>query len=145
MAAFFSYSVVTRLSRERAWSILTDITYWPKFSDMYSGLHWEGKPWEEGSALVGQLNYPIVVSGRYAIKKCEPPKLIRYLSQTQDAGFATERTITLEEIAEGTRIRADAYVVGEPDIQGGAQEFLKKLTTRWLGELARFCDEQAAP
>jgi serine/threonine protein kinase len=30
------------------------------------------------------------------------PALIRYLSQTEDAGFATERTITLEQLLQGT-------------------------------------------
>ena len=100
--AAFSYSVVTKLPRSRVWRLLTDITNWPKFSDMYSDLRWDGTPWAEGSALVGQLNYPIVVSGRYVIKKCDPPALIRYLSQTRDTGFATERTITLEQMTEGS-------------------------------------------
>ena len=140
----FSYSVVTELPRSRVWSLLTDITNWPKFSDMYSDLRWDGPPWAEGSALVGQLNYPIVVSGRYVIKKCDPPALIRYLSQTRDAGFATERTITLEQMTEGTQIRVEAYVVGRPEMPGGASEFLRRLTTRWFAEFALFCDKQAA-
>ena len=46
----FSYCVTTKLSRGRVWSLLTDITNWPKFSDMYSDLHWDGTPWAEGSA-----------------------------------------------------------------------------------------------
>jgi hypothetical protein len=124
--------------------LLTDITNWPKFSDMYSDLRWDGPPWAEGSALVGQLNYPIVVSGRYVIKKCDPPALIRYLSQTRDAGFATERTITLEQMTEGTQIRVEAYIVGRPEMPGGASEFLRSLTTRWFAEFALFCDKQAA-
>jgi len=123
--------------------LLTDITNWPKFSDMYSDLRWDGVPWAEGSALVGQLNYPIVVSGQYVIRKCDPPALIRYLSQTQDAGFATERTVTLEQLTKGTLIRSEAYVVGRPNMPGGASEFLQRLTTRWFDELARFCDNQA--
>jgi uncharacterized protein YndB with AHSA1/START domain len=140
--AVFRYSVITKLPRGRVWSLLTDITNWPKFSDMYSDLRWDGAPWVEGSALVGQLNYPIVVSGQYVIRKCDPPVLIRYLSQTQDAGFATERTIMLEQLSEGTQIRVEAYVVGRPAMPGGAPEFLKSLTTRWFDEFARFCDQQ---
>jgi hypothetical protein len=97
----FSYSVTTELPRGRVWSLLTEITNWPKVSDMYSDLLWEGTPWVEGSAIVGQLNKPIVVAGRYLIKECDPPALIRYLSQTEDAGFATERTITLEQLVQG--------------------------------------------
>ena len=124
----FSYSVITTLARSRVWSVLTDITNWPRFSDIYSDLHWEGTPWAEGSALVGQLNYPIVVSGRYVIKNFDPPVLIRYLAQTRNAGFATERTILLQQVTEGTLIRAEAYVVGRPKMPGGAQEFLKALT-----------------
>ena len=107
---------------------------------MYSDLHWDGTPWAEGSALVGQLNYPIVLSGRYVIRKCNPPVLIRYLSQTVDAGFATERTINLEELPNGTLVRVDAYVVGEPDMPSGALTFLQSLTSRWFDEFARFCD-----
>ena len=127
MHASFSYSVTTTLPRGRVWSLLTDITNWAKFSDMYSDLRWDGTPWARGSAIVGQLNFPIVVSGRYVIKNCERPTLIRYLSQTEDAGFATERTITLEQLAQGTLIRIDAYVVGSPQMPGGAPEFLKVL------------------
>jgi hypothetical protein len=138
----FSYSVSTTLPRGRVWSLLTDITNWPKFSNMYSDLHWEGTPWAEGSAIVGQLNYPIVVSGRYVIRNCDPPTMIRYLSQTRDAGFATERTIMLEQLAGGTKIRADALLVGSPEMPGGGSEFLRSLTTRWFDEFARFCDNQ---
>ncbi len=138
----FSYCVTTKLPRGRVWSLLTDITNWPKFSDMYSNLHWDGTPWTEGSAIVGQLNYPIVVAGRYVIKRCEPPVLIRYLSQTRDAGFATERTITLEQTGSGTTIQVDSFLVGTPSMPGGGPEFLKSLTTRWLSEFARFCDDQ---
>jgi hypothetical protein len=58
---------MTKLPRTRVWSLLTDITNWREFSDLYSDLRWEGAPWAVGSALVGQLNYPIVVSGRYLI------------------------------------------------------------------------------
>ena len=144
MAVSFSHSVVTTLPRDRVWSLLTDINNWPMFSDMYSDLRWDGTPWAEGSALVGQLNFPIVVSGRYVIRKCNPPTLIRYLSQTRDAGFATERTINLEELQNGTRIRVEAYVVGEPEMPGGASEFLRSLTSRWFDEFARFCDNHVA-
>lgn len=122
--------------------MLTDITNWPKFSDVYSDLDWDGAPWAEGSAIVGQLNYPMVVLGRYVIRKCDPPALIRYLSQTQDSGFATERTIILEQLVGGTIIRADAFVVGTPEMPGGGSEFLRSLTTRWFDEFARFCDNQ---
>ena len=138
----FSYSVITLVPRGRVWSLLTDITKWPEFSDMYSDLRWEGTPGVEGSAIVGQLNYPIVVSGRYVIKKCDPPVLIRYLSQTRQAGFATERTIMLEPLAGGTIIRVDAFLVGTPQMPGGGSEFLRSLTTRWFDEFVRFCDNQ---
>jgi uncharacterized protein YndB with AHSA1/START domain len=144
VAVSFSHSVVTTLPRDRVWSLLTDINNWPMFSDMYSDLRWDGTPWAEGSALVGQLNFPIVVSGRYVIRKCNPPTLIRYPSQTRDAGFATERTINLEELQNGTRIRVEAYVVGEPEMPGGASEFLRSLSSRWFDEFARFCDNHVA-
>jgi hypothetical protein len=138
----YSYSVTTKLPRGRVWSLLTDITNWPKVSDMYSDLRWEGTPWAEGSAIVGQLNYPIVVAGRYVIKECDPPALIRYLSQTQDAGFATERTIILEQRMPGTLIRAEAFLVGSPKMPGGGSEFLRSLTTKWFDGFASFCDNQ---
>jgi hypothetical protein len=138
----FSYSVITKLPRGRVWSLLTDIANWPKFADIYSDLRWDGTPWAEGSAIVGRINYPIKVSGRYVIRECNPPALIRYLSQTENAGFATERTITLEQLIGGTLIRVDAYVVGKPEMPGGGSEFLRSLTTRWFDGLASFCDDQ---
>jgi len=141
--AAFSYAVITKLPRDRVWSLLTDITNWPKFSDMYSHLRWDGAPWSQGSAIVGQLNYPMVVADQYSIRECTPPMRIRYLSQTRDAGFATERTITLEQLPNGTVIRVDAYLVGRPSMPGGASEFLKSLTTRWFNEFARFCDQKS--
>lgn len=141
--ASFYYSVTTRLPRERVWELLTDINNWPKFSDVYSGLRWEGEPWAVGSRLVGTLHYPIEVPGHYVIKTCQPPALIKYLSRTKEAGFATERTIRLEQVDGGTAIQVDAYTVGEPQMPGGASEFLKKLTTRWINEFAQFCDRQA--
>jgi hypothetical protein len=97
--------------------LLTDITNWPRFSDVYSDLHFDGAPWAEGSAILGQLNYPIVVLGRYVIGKCDPPALIRYLSQTQDSGFATERTIILiaVQIRGLTAGRAEGIATGERD------------------------------
>ena len=103
MPASFSYTVNTALPRGRVWALLTDITNWSRCSDVYSDLHWEGTPWAEGSAIVGQLNYPIVVLGRYVIRKVDPPALIRYLSQAQGAGFASERTIMLEWFDEFAR------------------------------------------
>jgi hypothetical protein len=142
VAASFSHSVVTRLSRNCVWKLLTDITNWPKFSDVYSDLRWEGTPWAEGSAIVGRMNYPILLAGRYRIRKCIPPMLIRYRSQTEDAGFATERTISLDELPVGTLIRVEAYTVGEPELPGGAPEFLRSLTLRWFDEFVRFCDDQ---
>jgi hypothetical protein len=143
MPASFSYSVSTRLTRGPVWDVLTDIANWPQFSEMYSDLRWEGTPWAVGSAIVGQLNYPIVIAGRYVIRECNPPVLIRYLSQTKDAGFATERTITLEQLINGTLIRVDSYLVGSPEMHGGGAEFLRSLTTRWFDEFALFCDKQA--
>jgi hypothetical protein len=93
------------LPRDRVWGALTDITNWPKFSDVYSNLSWAGEPWEEGSRLMGTLHYPIELQGQYVIKTCQPPKLTRYLSQTRESGFATERTIRLEALPKGTRSR----------------------------------------
>ena len=65
------------------------------------------------------------------------------MSQTRKAGFATERTILLQQVTEGTEIRAEAYVVGRPEMGGGAAEFLKSLTIRWFNELAHYCDNEA--
>jgi hypothetical protein len=78
--------------------------------------------------LVGQLNNPLMVRGRYVIKKCDPPVLIRHLSQTRNAGFATEWTILLQQIKRGTLIMAEAYVVGKLEMVGGGADFLKGFT-----------------
>src|SRR5580704_11796696 len=110
----FSYSVITKLPRGRVWSLLTDIANWPKFADIYSDLRWDGTPWAEGSAIVGRINYPIQVSGRYVIRECNPPALIRYLSQTENAGFATKRTSRLKNRMGGLLFRVAPKVVGNP-------------------------------
>jgi hypothetical protein len=50
--------------------------------------------------------------------------------------------IILEQLVGGTIIRADAFVVGTPEMPGEGSEFLRSLTTRWFDEFARFCDNQ---
>jgi hypothetical protein len=44
----------------------------------------------------------------------------------------------LKQFMGGTMIRADAFVVGRPEISGGRSEFLRSLTTRWFDEVAAF-------
>ena len=48
----------------------------------------------------------------------------------------------MEELRNGTLIRVEAYVVGEPVMPGGASTFLRSLTSRWFDEFAHFCDDQ---
>jgi hypothetical protein len=105
MLASFSYSILTELPRDQVWNLDTSITNWPKFSDHIPICAGTARRGRKGSATVGQRNYPIVVAGRYAIKKCSPHALIRYLSQTQGAGFATERTVALEQPTEEPSFR----------------------------------------
>jgi hypothetical protein len=142
MAASISYSVTTGLPIGRVWGLLTDITNWPKFSDIYSDLRWEGEPWKEGSRLVVQINFPIVVSGRYTISVWAPIVLIRYVFEPGMCGFAMAKTIRLNRLVEETSIEVTAHLEGEVEMAGGGSEFLRQLTMRWLDEFARFCDSQ---
>jgi hypothetical protein len=140
----FSYFVITKLSQEKVWELLTDVSNWSKFSDIYTGpIRWVGEPWVPGSILVGDLRYPLALDFEYLLKACEAPTVIRYLSQSVDSGFAIERTIRLVPVGTETMVWADAYAVGEPNapIAGGSLGFLKTQSERWLHAFARFCDD----
>jgi len=110
MAASISYSVTTKLPIGRVWGLLTDITNWPKFSDIYSDLSWDGEPWKEGSRLAVQINFPIVVSGRYTISVCLPTVLIRYVFEPGMYSFTTGKTIRLNRLGEGTSIELTVHL-----------------------------------
>ncbi len=142
MRETFSYSVTTVLDRERVWELLEDIENWPKVSDVYTAVMWSGVPWERGSCVLGTINYPVAIPFRYVVERCEPPSVISYMGHSVEAGFATHRTIELEETKGGTLIKVTAYAHGEPIISlpGGTMGFLQKLTERWFQDFARFCD-----
>jgi hypothetical protein len=148
MGQTFSSFSTTSLPRERVWELLTDVSNWPKFSDIYAGpIRWVGEPWVPGSILVGELKYPLPLDFEYLLKVCEPPDMIRYLSHSVAAGFAIERTVRLLSLGDETMISVDAYAVGEPTlpIPGGSLGFMKMQTERWLNAFARFCDQHCAP
>lgn len=50
----------------------------------------------------------------------------------------------MDELRDGTLIRVDAYIVGEPEMLGGAPKFLQSLTSRWFDEFAHFCDDHGS-
>jgi hypothetical protein len=125
------------------WELLQDIRNWIKVSDVYDDAEWSGRPWEIGSCITGRLKYPLQISFRYVLERCEPPSLISYLAHSLEAGFATHRTVELEETADGTLIKITSYVVGDSAALGEGLVFLKALTEKWFEGFARFCDSQA--
>jgi hypothetical protein len=144
MSETFSYSVTTRLPHEQVWELLTDVTNWPKFADIYLGpIRWLGMPWLPGSSLVGRIKYPVTLDFEYLIKACDAPERIRYLSHSLASGFATERIIRVMRLDAGTLIGIDAYAVGRPvlKIPDGCRGFLRMQSERWLNDCAHFCEQ----
>lgn len=141
VSSSFSYSVTTKLPRDRVWKLLSDIDNWPRVADVYAHVHWQGAPWIPGSSVMAVLVYPIELSVQYLLERCEPPSQISYLAHSHEAGFASHRTIELAEVSAGTLVRVSSYVVGEPALAGGGPAFLKMLTQRWFDGFAHFCDE----
>lgn len=143
MGNSFSYSVQTTLERERVWALLQNVENWIKVADIYDSAQWSGPPWFPGSCIMGRLKYPLQISFRYVLEKCEPPVLISYLAHSLEAGFATHRTVELEAVPDGTVINISSYVVGDSAALEEGLAFLKSLTEKWFDGFARFCDSHA--
>jgi hypothetical protein len=142
MSETFWYDVTTTLPRHLVWNLFTDISNWPSFTNMYRDLEWQGEPWVSGSAIVGELCYPVHMPFRYLIKRCEPPDLIGYLAHSDQAGLATERTVRFRPLPFGTLIEVKSSCVGEPPQgAGGSQEFIRSVHLSFFSNFARFCDE----
>ena len=90
---------------ESVWDLLTDLDNWSTCSVVYGKLEWLGEPWQCGSAIAGELTYPIEFSFNYTLKEFRPISCISYLAQSEEAGFATERTIHLEPLGSGSGLR----------------------------------------
>ena len=145
MSQQFSYSTATSLPRDRVWKLLIDIEQWTKCSEIYTDLRWSGFPWVTGGCILGRLNYPTALTFRYVVQAFEPPRLIRYIAHSINAGFAAELTIRLTRLEGKTSIHVDAFTVGEltTTIPGGSLGLLKVLIERWFQDFARFCDQHA--
>jgi hypothetical protein len=145
MCQQLTYAVSTVLPRDRVWQLFADIENWPKVSVVYNDLRWAGVPWTRHSCILGSIHYPHPFPLRYLIEKSEPGSLITYLAHGVEGGFATHRSVRLEQRRERTWIEVDSYAAGEPTfaIAGGSYGFLKMLTERWFPDFARFCDSRA--
>ena len=138
MSQQFSYSTATSLPRDRVWKLLIDIEQWTKCSEIYTDLRWSGFPWVTGGCILGRLNYPTALTFRYVVQAFEPPRLIRYIAHSINAGFAAELTIRLTRLEGKTSIHVDAFTVGEltTTIPGGSLGLLKVLIERWFQDFA---------
>jgi hypothetical protein len=145
MSDRFYYSVVTRLARDRVWQLFADITNWHRISGIYDDLKWVGKPWLPGSRIVGEHHDPVAVKFHYVVESCVPPESVRLVAHGTETGFATGRTINLEQLDYGTLMKVDSYTVGEPVIRlpDGVQGFIRNITVRHWNAFACFCDSQA--
>jgi hypothetical protein len=132
--------VTTQLERNRTWELLSDIENWPKFSDTLSDLRWTGPPWSPGSCIVGMMTSPLHMPIRYVLEECDPPLRISYLAHSMNAGFATHRTVELQQLRNGTQVTITAYMIGNAPTGGDQWKFLRLLTEEWYQGFASFCD-----
>ena len=146
MSQSFSYSVGTRLKTDAVWQLFVNVKMWSHISHVYDDLAWVGDPWLVGSSITGRLIYPVAMPFRYLIRDVKHLSLIRYLAHSAEIGFATERTITFEQLKGSTLIRVGAYAVGTCNctISGGTRGFLKAITENWFLDFARVCDDEAS-
>ncbi len=139
-----SYVTSTGLPRHRVWDLLTDIQTWPKLSNTCLSFRWVGEAWAPGSYLLNRVHDPAGMELSHVVRTCQAPALLRVLSYGGEFGFAVESTIQLDQIGDRTRIRVDAYAVGNPtcSLPGGVSSFLKRLAEQWCSDFARFCELQ---
>ncbi len=145
MSPSFEFTVTTVLPVDAVWEIFSEVSNWPKIGDVYESVRWIGEPWEHGSRLRAQVHEPDPLEFLYIIKSCKPASEVRYIAQGEVLGFALERTTTFEAVANGTRIRTQAFCVGSSvrPLKSGSLGFMRDFTTRWYEQLAHYCDLQA--
>ena len=145
MCEQFTMSIRSVLPRDRVWENLIDIDLWPKVSNVYADLQWHGPAWMRGSCIVGSILNPIDLNVRYVIERCERPYEIAFVGHSSAGGFATHRTIRLEQTAITTLLKVDAYGLGIPgvDLPGGVMGFLRAVIQPWFRGFAQYCDAEA--
>lgn len=137
------YVVFTKADPTLAWKIFSDIRLWPKFSDRYTSIRWQGSPWMAGSRLRLEVREPVTALVDRALTVCTPPHQVAWI--THVLGYTMEQWTFLDPShTGGTRI-STWIEVAAPDLAARHDDLLllRELLTSWFDSFSRECDRAA--
>jgi hypothetical protein len=74
------YAVFTKADPGLAWRVFSNVDLWPKFSDLYQSIRWQGQPWTPGSRLRVELREPIDAVADRVVTVCMPPHRVAWIN-----------------------------------------------------------------
>lgn len=141
----FDYSVITMATPELAWSIFSDWRLWPRFSELYTDIHWtKGEPWQPGSCLSITASGPIEVTIEHVITTCVPADQVAWIDRA--LGTTLEQWVLFKpQPGGGTRISTAAELTGMMPLIAGRRmkELLLEFTHTWYDRYKEECDRVA--
>jgi len=101
--ARIEHVVFTKADCVLAWRVFSDCDRWPRFSDSYGKIEWQGVPWALGSRLQIELVRPVQAIQRRVITVCTPPRCVAWINHVM--GVTMEQWVLFDPYpGGGTRI-----------------------------------------
>jgi len=138
------FAVFTRADCSLAWRIFSDTSLWPRFSDLYGAIRWQGPAWTPGSRLRIEVHEPIDAIVDRVITVCMPPHKVAWINHVR--GYTMEQWVSFDPYqAGGTKVSTWIEVTGaEISLRGGEDiKYLKSLLISWFTRFAAESDRAA--
>ncbi|SRR6266498_4749020 len=142
--ARIEYAVFTKAGPALAWKIFSNVELWPKFSQNYKSIRWQGTPWAPGSRMRIELKQPVEVTIDRVLTLCMPPYRTAWISHVR--GYTMEQWISFEpSAAGGSKIFSWIDVTGAnlPEQRDEAMSVLRTVLTTWFDNFSQECDRIA--
>jgi len=138
------FAVFTTADCSLAWRIFSDTSLWPRFSDLYGAIRWQGPAWTPGSRLRIEVHEPIDAIVDRVITVCMPPHKVAWINHVR--GYTMEQWVSFDPYqAGGTKVSTWIEVTGaEISLRGGEDiKYLKSLLISWFTRFAAESDRAA--
>ena len=139
--ARIEYAVFTNADCALAWRIFTNLNLWPRFSDHYGSIRWQGAPWMPGSRLHIDIREPINATVDRVITVCMPPHHVAWINHVR--GYTMEQWVSFDPYAGGgTKVSTWIEITGaELSMEGGKTiKMVKTILAGWFENFAAECD-----